>query len=419
MAVENPKPLTAATIAAQTLTIAANTKSGVPQLGNTEQDDRPLLREISDRHVHPANSLPTSGSNATSASVNRDKSSAQETASAWALVQQSTRMQIPNHELVSFYREQYRQEAIWVTRMLNRATPFVGYIVDELDKRFLPVELALLPAIESAYRADVHSPKDAVGIWQIIPATAADMGIQRTSWFDGRSDIQQSTRAATNYLSYLNAEFHGDWLLTLAAYNAGLGRVRSAIKRNSHAGLPIDFWSLKLPRETRHYVPKFLALIAMLRHDQPAGLTIPAVPRGSAFDVVDARQRVGLSRLTRLTGLPELQVRQLNAALIRGITPPQGPHLLYVPQGFGGPLIEALINDTDVAQNQNTGTHRVNAGEASSQYVEYVVSIGDTLSDIAKRFSVPVSSIRNELGQTLTSDIIHPGEKLSLRAPAR
>lgn len=430
----------------------------LPQLGNTALEDRPLLREISDRHIHSSNPEHTESGNALRPSKRSGKSPQRIVQTAWELVRTSTRMQIPDQELVAFYRKQYHQEAIYVTRTLVRATPYIGYVVDELDKRYLPVELALLPAIESGYRPDVHSSKDAAGIWQIIPSTATDMGIDQTSWFDGRSDIQQSTQAATKYLSYLNGEFHGDWLLTLAAYNAGPGRVRAAVKRNTRAGLPIDFWSLSLPRETRHYVPKFLALVAMMRYDNPPGLEIPAVARGSAFDVVDVRQRIGLNRLAAITQLPEDSLRTLNAGLVRGITPPRGPHLLYVPQGFGTPLINSLMSESALMQSTPAGTHRVVSGDTissiaqsyaipvatlielnelstdvirvgqtlwvhdsggHSSHVEYVVSIGDTLSDIAKRFSMPVADIRDERGKKLTSEVIHPGEKLSLLAPSR
>ncbi|MFK8082300.1 MAG: transglycosylase SLT domain-containing protein [Granulosicoccus sp.] len=423
----------------------------LPALQNTPEGDRVMLLEIGDQFIFDTHQRKTTKSQSPRALV--EESLPRDADTVWEFVQQSRRLKIPDHERISHYRQQYREEAMWVSRILRRATPFAGHVVEQLDRRYLPVELALLPVIESGYRPDVHSSQDAAGIWQIVPRTAEDIGLAKTLWFDGRSDIRQSTTAAIDYLSYLNAEFHGDWLLTLAAYNAGLGRVRKAIRRNSQEGQAIDFWSLKLPSETRNYVPKFLALVALLRHDRPKDLELPEISRGSAFDLIDVRQRVSLDRLAILTGLPEDRLQKLNAGLVYGITPPEGPHLIYVPQGFGKPLIDTIIRQgsqrlytpTDsyiVAAGDNLGTlarrhnisikrlmeinaldsptirigQKLTVFDASKDdsNVKYVVTIGDTLSDIAQQFQIKVTDIRDEQGAPLVSDIIHPGETLSL-----
>ncbi|MFK7860548.1 MAG: transglycosylase SLT domain-containing protein [Granulosicoccus sp.] len=425
----------------------------LPALLNTPEGDRIMLREISDRHVFNHSHTRKAPADPRKKPVDNPASPSAET--VWEFVQQSRRLQLPEHERITYYREQYRKEALWIGRILRRATPFAGHVVEELDKRYLPVELALLPVIESGYRPDVHSPQDAVGIWQIVPRTAKDIGLSSSLWFDGRSDIRHSTSAAIDYLSYLNAEFHGDWLLTLAAYNAGLGRVRNAIKKNADKQLPTDFWSLKLPTETRNYVPKFLALVALLRFDRPRELELATIPRGSAFDLIDARRRVSLDRLSDLTGLPEKRLALLNAGLIHGITPPDGPHLLYVPQGYGKPLIEKMINQGPKRLYTLPDTHVVVAGDNLSylakhydiplqrlmeinslasplikigqkltvmdlrdedEKVTYVVTIGDTLSDIAHKFQVSVADIRDENDQPLTNDVIHPGDTLSFQS---
>ena len=410
-------------------------------MGNSAADDRIMLREISDQYVH---------TNPSSENIQPVQQSASD---VWAFVQQSTRLQIPNHEDIAYYREQYQREAIWITLILERASPFIGYVVDELDKRYLPVELSLLPVIESGYQPDVHSPQKAAGLWQIVPATAADVGIKHTLWFDGRSDIRDSTLAAIKYLGYLNGRFHGDWPLTLAAYNAGPGRVRAAIKRNEEAGLPTDFWSLALPSETRKYVPRFLALVALLRDHPTAGLRLPSVPRGSAFDLLDAGRRVSLDKLASVSGVDEKSLRHLNAGLVRGVTPPAGPHVVYVPQGVGVPLVNLLQQDDKITLYSWPDTHKVEGGDTLGSIalrydlslqqlklingldgdfirsgqslkvrtlandhsrVTYVVTIGDTLTEIAQRFSVGVSAIMDEEGKPLRRDVIHPGETLSL-----
>lgn len=438
-----PKPVFALESAANNITL--------PALQNTPMDDRLMLREISDQYIHDAGGARSGSQLPRTDAIGKEASL--DTQTVWEYVKQSTRLTIPAHERIIHYRKQYFDEALWISRILHRASPFAGHVVEELDKRYLPVELALLPVIESGYRPDVHSSQDAAGLWQIVPGTATDIGLSRSIWFDGRADIRQSTTAAIDYLSYLNAEFHGDWLLTLAAYNAGLGRVRSAVKRNADAGLPTDFWSLKLPKETLNYVPKFLALVALLRHDKPRDLELPKVARGRAFDLVDTRKRVSLDRLSVLTGVPEKNLQLLNAGLVHGITPPDGPHLLYLPPGFGKPLIEKLVgqnpqwlytppeshvvvagdNLSSLAERYNISQKRLMAlnelktplikigqtlsvldSQRDSSQVEYVVTIGDTLSDIAQKFLIDVADIRDEQGQHLSGDTIHPGEKLSL-----
>lgn len=422
----------------------------LPDLGNSASADRLMLREIDNRHVHDSaaatDQIPKVAQTDTQAAKNNLRS-------VWELVRDSQRLSIPKHPEITRYRQQYAQEAIWVTRIFQRATPYIGFIVDELDKRYLPMELALLPAVESGFQPDVHSPQHALGIWQIVPATASDIGLSSNNWFDGRSDIVASTQAAADYLSVLNSEFHGDWALTLAAYNAGLGRVRTAVKRNLNAGKPTDFWSLDLPTETREYVPKFLALVAMLRYDRPINFEIPVVSQGSAFTALTAPSRVSMDKLANLTGLPEQQLRDLNAGFKRGISPPDGPHRVYVPNEYATALVEQMSNLNPVELFNAPEFHTVvagdNLGALSLRYnvskqrlrqlnllesdliktgsrlrifdpqindgrIDYVVTIGDTLSHIAQKYSVPVNNIRDERGQILTNDVIHPGERLSL-----
>lgn len=457
----------------------------LPSLGNTAEADRLMLREVGDQQVFsndldsavktkaptayisdeqnisshspmasPLSSQPNDDQqdalNENQTQLSRQTSIASD---AWQFVQQSLRLSIPENEQVENYRKQYLREALWVSKILNRATPFVGHIVDELDKRYMPVELALLPAIESGYRPDVHSAMNAAGIWQIVPATAKEIGLERTQWFDGRADIVASTTAAIDYLSYLNAEFHGDWLLTLAAYNAGPGRVRGAIKRNNRNNLPTDFWSLQLPTETRNYVPKFLALVAMLRYDNVPGFEIPAIKRGKNFEQIDVRQRVSLDKIAEFSTISEKTLRLLNASLVHAVTPPSGPHILNVPLGHGEALLDSLSKASHKRAYSLPATHAVVAGDTlssianlygisqrnltsmnalenslikigqklsirnssgSADSIEYVVTIGDTLSKIADRFSVDINDIRNAQGEELASDVIHPGVRLSI-----
>ncbi len=463
-----------------------------PHLANTDETDRPMLVEVPDSHVYRgAPVVPVlvttssrmldeheSGEDWASVEVIRQRSellrlvqgdSGSNPASssssiirrdlpAWEAIATSTRIAIPREEAIADYLARYRKEAMWISRILERATPFIGHLVDELDERYLPVELALLPAIESGFQVSVVSTGQAAGLWQIVPLTAKEIGLERNVWFDGRSDIVHSTRAALDYLRFLNAEFQGDWELTLAAYNAGPGRVRRAVERNRLAGFGTDFWSLKLPRETREYVPKYLALLALVREhtiDPVAELEIPEVARGTAFTPLDFEQRVSVDRVAQALDVPESELRRLNAGLVHGVTPPNGPHFLYLPgddiNGYADRIATGLpsalyslplthtvkAGDTisGIAEKYHISQQRLrelNALEDSSIFIgqklavldvstqrttgriEYVVTIGDTLSDIAARFSVNLTDIHDADGKVLESDVIHPGVTLSI-----
>lgn len=436
---------------------SVTTELNLPKLGNTPETDRLLLREIGDDYVYDPNAVSDENAALDSSRDPETANTGKQEAitaelNAWESIQESRRIKIPENDRINKYRSDYHKEAIWVTKILNRATPFIGHIVDSLDARYLPVELALLPAIESGYRPEVESSQYAAGIWQFVPRTAEAIGIKRSVWFDGRADIRQSTTAAIDYLSYLNAEFHGDWLLTLAAYNAGPGRVRAAVKNNQKQDKPTDFWSLELPPETYNYVPKFLALLAMVRYDSMQDFVIPEVQRGDGFEIVDLGTRASIDKLAEVTEIDENVLRNLNAGLVHGVTPPRGPHTFYVWKGLGdvlrtrveqakqgelftlpathivvaGDTISGIAERYQISQRRLRSmnaleTSKILIGQElavrrnakfSETSIEYVVSIGDTLSEIADKHSVRVKNIRNADGEELSSDLIHPGVKL-------
>lgn len=377
--------------------------------------------------------------------------------SVWQRISDSDRLPLKEHERVEFYTDQYLRESLWISKILRRGSPFLAHLVATLDKRFMPVELALLPAIESGYLPTAKSAGSAVGLWQIVPITAQEIGIKRDAWFDGRGDVLASTTAAIDYLSYLNAEFNGDWELTLAAYNAGPGRVRAAIKKNAAANLPTDYWSLDLPRETLNYVPKLIALVGLIKQKDHGGFDMPDVRMEPAFESIDVGFRVSIDKAARLADIDEDVLRALNAGLVHGVTAPEGPHYLLIPTGTGEQFQQAFANVDQTTLFSEPLTHDVVSGDTISsialQYgitqrrllamngldnskirigqklavidarnvpdsvVEYVVSIGDTLSEIAHNFSVNVKDIRLSNGQTLDDDVIHPGDTLNIIIP--
>ena len=446
-------------------TSSANAQGiALPSLGNTEAADRQMLREVPDEHVHERGLTAPDGEDTeqkTPEFIPSDppEASAPTSSNVWSTIQSATRIEIPDNQAIKDYREQYEREALWVSKILSRASPYIGHVVEQLDSRFLPIELALLPAIESGFLPDVVSAGNAAGIWQIVPITAKEIGIERNQWYDGRKDIARSTTAAIDYLSYLNAEFNGDWMHTLAAYNAGPGRVRSAIRKNRKNDKPTDYWSLELPDETENYVPKFLALIDALRDADNSALTVPEVNPGNALKLVDVGVRVSIDKVAAYSSLSESDLKRLNAGLVHGVTPPKGPHVLYIPRSEAKTFVEKIQQANDQTLYSLPLTHTVVAGDSISsialeygisqrrlknmngiegshiwigqklavldkhgagksavagETLEYVVSIGDTLSDIASKFSVRLRDITDQNGKALDSDIIHPGERLSI-----
>jgi len=173
---------------------------------------------------------------------------------------------------VALHEQWFANNPEYMARMMERARMYLYYIVDEIEKRGLPTELALLPAIESAYQPYAASRARAVGLWQFIAPTGRLYGLKNNWWYDGRRDIQASTRAALDYLEKLAADFNGDWHLALAAYNAGEGRITRALEYNRRKGLPADYQNLKVKRETRNYVPKLMAMANIVADPERYGV---------------------------------------------------------------------------------------------------------------------------------------------------
>ncbi|MCQ4258254.1 LysM peptidoglycan-binding domain-containing protein [Stutzerimonas stutzeri] len=282
----------------------------------------------------------------------------------------------------------------------ERGGPYIHYIVEQLEERDMPLELALLPIIESAYNPFAYSPAQAVGLWQFIPSTGRHFNLQQTSWYDGRRDITASTAAALRYLTYLHGLFNDDWLLALAAYNSGEGTVSRAIERNQKLGLPTDYWNLPLPRETQDYVPKLLALSQMVQTPEAYGLDLTPIANEPYFEVVALKQRMDLARVAEMAELDEDEIYQLNPAFTRRITL-DGPQHLLVPSAkaemFAANL--ALMKPQDLVDWQ-----------------QYKVRPGDTLGAIANRHNLSVNIIRDL--NRLRSDSLQIGQVLSLPQPA-
>lgn len=294
------------------------------------------------------------------------------------------------------YNSQIDREADWfashpdfVARVFNRAAPYLHYIVSEVESRGLPLELALLPFIESAFQPYAFSRARADGLWQFMPATGGRFGLKQDWWYDGRRDVVASTRAALDYLTYLRDLFGGNWLHAIAAYNCGEGNVRKAINRNKAAGKRTDFWNLKLPAETRGYVPRLLAMSRIVGEPEKYALEIDGIPDTPYFAQVETGGQMSIEVAAELAGITVEQMYDLNPAYHRWATDPTGPHQLLVPVESEAAFRESLLLLTP---DQRLRVER------------YEVREGDTVTSIAGRFGTTPEHLRelNGLGSANT-----------------
>lgn len=273
------------------------------------------------------------------------------------------------------------------------AHSYLAYIVDQVRQRGLPMELALLPIIESGLNPYAYSHSGASGLWQLIPNTAKHYGVTIDWWYDGRRDLVDSTAAALNYLTYLHGQF-GDWLLAIAAYNGGEGRVRRALAAAPGA----NFFDLDLPRETRLYVPKLLALARLIDADD--GHALPPIDPTPPFFATTLDRQIDLSILASVGSLSIDEIYRFNPGLNRRATPPERTYRLLVPASSRIAFAQAL--DRYPTEQIVWKHHRVRLGE--------------NLAVIAKRYRTSVASIRSN--NQLTSNVIRPDQSLLISVAA-
>ncbi|HEX7037246.1 MAG TPA: LysM peptidoglycan-binding domain-containing protein [Pseudomonadales bacterium] len=263
----------------------------------------------------------------------------------------------------------------YLPRLRDRLQRYLPYIHAEVTRRGLPGELALLPIVESALDPYAFSHGGAAGLWQFIPATAKRFGLPRNWWIDARRDPVLATSAALDYLEYLHERL-GNWYLAVAGYNAGEGNVLRALDRG---GKDASFWSLDLPRETSSYVPRLLALAAIVADPDAYGLTLPALLPEPAFATVDIRGQFDLVKAAAVLELPVEALYDWNPALNQWATPPDGPHHLHVPAGLADLAAERLAAVPE---------------EERVHWLRIKVAKGDTLSQIARRYRTDVATLR-------------------------
>ena len=271
----------------------------------------------------------------------------------------------------------------YVDRVFSRAQRFLPYITNEIDKRGLPLELALLPIVESGYDPFAYSHGRAAGLWQFIPGTARRYGVRQNWWYDGRRDVVDATEGAIKYLTRLQEMMDGNWLHAIASYNSGEGNVLKAVRRNKKSGRPTDYWNLRLSKETSSYVPRLLALVELVRDPASFGITLPELVDEEQFIAAETGGQIDLALAAELAGIELDTLYAFNSGFNRWSTDPGGPHRLllpfYVAESFNEALAMVPVNE------------RV-------RWKRHKVRNGETISEIAEQYHTTLASIRSANG---------------------
>ena len=301
-------------------------------------------------------------------------------ANAWYRLRQGMKLNPVMNDRIQVQLDWYLKNRGYLKRVMERARPVLPFVLNELDRQGLPSELALLPIVESAYQAFAYSHGRASGLWQIIPSTGRFLGLKQNWWYDGRRDIIQSTHAAIKYLDSLSKQFDGDWELALASYNAGPGRIRSAVRYNKKKNRATDFWSLTQFRaETRDYVPKMFALKELFENPERYDLDLVPVSHQISYEIVELDGQMDLALAADLAGITVKQLYQLNPAFNRWATAPNGPHRLLLPKE------KADQFRFEVAQIP--ANERIN-------WVRHKIRDGETLSEISRKYRTTTALIK-------------------------
>lgn len=283
----------------------------------------------------------------------------------------------------------------YLHKVSRQSEPYIYHILHEIKKRKLPGELALLPMIESAYDPFAYSGVGAAGLWQLMPRTGSDLGLKQDWWFDGRRSIGPSTDAALNYLLYLNKFFSGNWILAIAAYDSGEGTIARSIKSTNRPGKAVYFWNLPIPRETKVYVPRLLALAEIIKNPSRYKVNLPNIPYLPYFEEVNIGSQIDLNHAAKLAGISYKELIKLNPGFNRWTTAPYKPFRLLIP--------------TEKVERFNLNLANF-PEEKRVSWTKHQVKQGDNLNNIATRYHTTVNLIK-QLNQ-LTTNTVKPNQSI-------
>jgi len=297
----------------------------------------------------------------------------------WGRTLAGFKLSIPNNSRIDHELKWFISHADYVKRIQTRAQPYLHFILEEVEKRNMPSELALLPVVESAFQPFAYSPGRAAGLWQFIPSTGRLYGLKQNWWYDGRRDVVSATKAALDYLQSLANRFDGDWELALASYNSGAGTVSRAIKKNRQRGKATDFWSLSLPRETKSYVPRLLAFARLLSQSDRLGIHFTPLPNQPYFASVDINSQLDLALAAEMAEITIQDLYHLNPGFNRWATDPQGPHRLQLP-----------VDKVDIFKQKLAGLDN----NKRLRWKRYKIKSGDNLGAIAHKHNTTVALLQ-------------------------
>jgi membrane-bound lytic murein transglycosylase D len=357
-----------------------------------------------------------------------------DTGAIWQRLRSGFTLRDLNSTLISRHEQWYAVRPDYIARMMTRANRYLYYIATEVERRGMPGEIALLPMIESGFNPTAYSSANASGIWQFMPATGRDYGLQQNWWYDGRRDIISATTSALDYLQKLHALF-GDWELALAAYNWGEGAVQRAQEYNRRLGLPTNYASLKMPDETRNYLPKLFAIRNIISNPARFGLTLPNISDQPYFATVSSPRQIDIDLLARLADISKEEFTALNPAHNRPVIMPHHSNLILLPVDKVAHFISNLDNyDKPLVSWQ---TYRANKGERLDALaprfglsVEKLKAVNglsaQTSLNAGETLLVPLNGERRETGNEVSaSNMQRPYQnnpaivKLALKTPTR
>ena len=315
----------------------------------------------------------------------------------WERIRVELTLTIPEDQIAatSLYRERLYKNQSAVNRISKSGQRYLYHTLSRAEELGLPVELALLPFVESEFDPYAKSVDGATGIWQFMPATGKEWGLKTNWWYDGKKDVLASTEAALQFLTYLNEKFDGDWLLAMAAYNTGLTRVNRAIRKNKRQDKATRFWDLDLPKETTAYVPKLLVLCELIKDPESFGVNLPSIANRPYFQRVKIPGQLDLMQAADLAGLKPETIYELNPGFNQWATDPSGPHYLLLPIGVSDRFTTQLesLDQTDLVR-----------------WDRYKIRRGDNLYRIASRYKIEVAVLKEING--MDSDLIIAGKEI-------
>jgi membrane-bound lytic murein transglycosylase D len=295
----------------------------------------------------------------------------------WDRIRGGFAMQDLDDEYVRKWEQWYSSRPEYMQRVVDRGSKYWFYIVTEIERRGMPLEIALLPVVESAFVTHANSSAAAAGIWQFIPSTGKNFGMKQDWWADSRRDIVQATTGALDYLQKLHGMF-GDWQLALASYNWGEGSVGRAVAANQAAGKPGTYSSLNMPNETRNYLPKLQAIKNIVNNPSAFGVKLASVPNQPYFKTISIAKHIDVDHAIKMAEVSKEEFVALNPAHNRPVIGGRAEHQILLP-----------------ADKADLFISRLDAGDRPLvSWMAYKTKGGDRLQDLAQRFGITVDSLR-------------------------